>query len=74
MAKTCGTCNHKDVCEYIVHPLNKKVDCTDWQAIRYCGQWIKIKNGFRCSECGEEACAQFSYCPDCGASMMYEVL
>lgn len=74
MANTCGTCNHKDVCEWCIHPLTKKVDCSDWQAIRYYGKWIKIKDGFRCSECGEEACAQFSYCPDCGASMMYEVL
>ena len=74
MAKTCGTCNHKEVCEWVIHPLTKTVKCSDWQAIRYTGKWIKIKDGFRCSECGEEAIAQFSYCPDCGASMMYEVL
>ena len=48
------------------------------------GHWIPIGgvadcNGvrihsFKCSECGEEAAAQFSYCPNCGSSMMYEVL
>lgn len=72
MSKTCRTCNHKEVCEFAPDPSADK--CTDWQAIRYTGKWIKVKNGFRCSECGEEAAAQFSYCPDCGASMMYEVL
>lgn len=74
MTKTCWTCIHKDVCEYLVHPLNKEVNCTNWQEFRYTGKWIKTKNGFRCSECGEEAAVQFSYCPDCGSSMMYEVL
>lgn len=74
MVKTCGTCNHKDVCEWAINPFTKAVDCSNWQAIKYTGKWIKVKNGFLCSECGEEAVAQFSYCPDCGASMMYEVL
>lgn len=69
MAKTCKTCIHEDVCNQVVY-----VDCPHWQPIRYTGKWTKVKHGFRCSECGEEACAQFSYCPDCGASMMYEVL
>lgn len=73
MIKKCKTCNHKDVCEWAIDP-EKPIKCSDWQAIRYTGQWIKVKNGFRCSECGEEAAAQFSYCPDCGSSMMYEVL
>ena len=73
MAKKCKTCNHKDVCEWAIDP-EQNIKCSDWQAIRYTGKWIKVKNGFRCSECGEIAAAQFSYCPDCGASMMYEVL
>ena len=73
MAITCGTCNHKEVCEWAIDP-DKKWNCSDWQTIRYTGKWIKTEHGFLCSECGEEAAAQFSYCPDCGASMMYEVL
>ena len=73
MAKTCKTCNHINVCEWVTDPEEENT-CSEWQAIRYTGQWIKAKNGFRCSECGEEAATQFSYCPDCGSSMMYEVL
>lgn len=69
MAKTCKTCIHEDVCDQF-----ESANCHHWQAIRYTGKWIKTKHGFRCSECGEEAAAQFSYCPDCGSSMMYEVL
>ena len=72
--KTCGTCNHKEVCEWAINPPTKDVKCSDWQAVRYSGHWIKSKSGFKCSECGEEAAAQFSYCPDCGADMIYEVL
>jgi len=44
------------------------------------GQWIKIENGYKCSECGHimdkvlsvsgELIYQYSnYCPDCGADM-----
>lgn len=73
MCKTCGTCNHKAVCAFVCESDNSN-NCPAWQKFRYYGKWIKIKDGFRCSECCEEACAQFSYCPDCGASMMYEVL
>ena len=73
MAKTCGTCNHKEVCKWAINQ-EENIKCSDWQAIRYTGKWIKVKNGFKCSECGEEAADQFSYCPDCGSSMMYEVL
>lgn len=69
MAKTCKTCIHEDVCDHVVD-----IDCPNWQSIRYTGKWTKCEDGFKCSECGVEACAQFSYCPDCGASMMYEVL
>lgn len=71
--KTCGTCNHKEVCEWAISPT-KSVKCSDWQAVRYSGQWIKVKSGFKCSKCGEIAAAQFSYCPDCGSDMIYEVL
>ena len=73
MSKTCKTCNHEEVCVYS-NEIDGPVKCPDWQAIRYTGKWIQTKHGFRCSECGEEAAAQFSYCPDCGSSMMYEVL
>jgi len=69
MAKTCRTCIHQNICDW-----NDSDDCPYWQKIRYTGKWIKTEHGFRCSECGEEAASQFSYCPDCGASMMYEVL
>lgn len=70
---SCSNCNHKEVCslpgKWITTP-----GCSCWQSLRYTGKWIKVEDGFKCSECGEEAAAQFSYCPDCGASMMYEVL
>ena len=74
MEKTCNNCNHEHICVSTALHLLPNVPCSDWQPMRYTGKWIKVKNGFKCSECGEEACAQFSYCPDCGASMMYEVL
>lgn len=69
----CSKCNHKEVCNQPNKWISKG-PCSNWQPLRYTGQWIKCKNGFKCSECGEEAAAQFSYCPDCGSSMMYEVL
>ena len=74
MIKKCGNCIHKDICEWGTDDPNKNVKCSNWQAVRYPGHWIKSKSGFKCSECGEEAAAQFSYCPDCGADMIYEVL
>lgn len=73
MAKTCWTCDHKDVCKYLVHPLNKEVNCINWQAIRYAGKWILCEDSYfsKCSICGDiwlnEEC--WNYCSNCGAYM-----
>lgn len=69
----CSNCNHKEVCNHPDKWITNR-GCNHWQSLRYTGKWTKTEHGFKCSECGEEAAAQFSYCPDCGASMMYEVL
>ena len=72
--KTCNKCIHLKVCEYRGVLIDKENTCPDFDSKPQYGRWLKINNGFKCSECGEEAATQFSYCPDCGASMIYEVL
>ena len=79
MTTTCGTCNHKDVCEWTIHPLTKTIKCTDWQAVRNTGYWISTPNEFgephlRCSECNENYYPSYTrptypFCPWCGADM-----